>query len=535
VHALAAADGLSASHQRAEAEVARHQARFDQMELRLMQACARASAESFEQWLSRPALSGAGDFLRRLRERAERSMSAAEEDLAAELGMDGLSAWGRLYDRVTAGLDFTLSEPGGGRRTLPISARRSLLEDPDRGVRRAAFEGGNAAFASQAPVLAAALNHIAGTRLTLTARRGHADFLEPALIAARISRATLEALLSAIRSEREVPARVLRLKARLMGLPRLAWFDLGAPFPVPAASDASAPLPWPRALEVVGDAFARYPALADFFRAVVENRWVDHSPRPGKRPGAFCTTSPHIDESRVFMTYQGTPGDVSTLAHEVGHAFHGALMRDVRYHARRYPMTLAESASTFAELILAHGWLESPSLGGAERRAVLSGLVGDAPVFLMDIPARFAFEKAFYEERAGGEVSTERLGELMVTAQRAAVGEELLDPAQADPLYWASKLHFFLTGVPFYNFPYSFGYLLSWGLYGELERTGSDVLPRYERLLRRSGSGEAHEIVAESLGVNLEGPEFWVSSIHALGRRLDRLELELSEVGEPGP
>lgn len=521
VGALASADGTDARYRAAEARLSALRARLSAPEARFIAALGTLPSAAFEQWLAQSQLADARYYLSRWRERATRSMAPEREALAAELGTDGIEAWGRLYDRLTATLTFELEQPNGAARKLPISARRGLMEGPDRSLRQAAFEGGNRAFEAVAPTLAAALNHIAGTRLTLYRQRGIDSFLEPALFDAGISRAALDALYLAVERQLELPRRVLALKARALGVPALAWYDLGAPFP----SEASRRIEWTDAVRMVERAFShQYPALATFFTRAIERRWVDHHTRPGKRPGAFCTSSPLLEESRVFMTFQGTFNEVSTLAHEMGHAFHNHVMKGVRFYARRYPMTLAESASTFAELLLADGLAEQPGIEPAERRALEAALLNDAATFLLDITARFRFERAFYEERARGELEVDRLKELMASTQRAVFGEAL-DPDQVDPLFWASKLHFFITGVSFYNFPYTFGYLLSRGMFAELKRRGPDeFLPRYEQFLRRSGSADAVSVARDVLGVDLEQPDFWERSITSVAEPLARFE-----------
>src|SRR5690606_9260886 len=186
------------------------------------------------------------------------------------------------------------------------------------------FRGGNVAWEGVGDVVAAALNHIAGTRHTLHARRGQAHFLDEALHQADISRRTLDAMMEAVAAGAPLARRALLAKARAMGLEAIAWFDLKAPLPAPATERVA----WARAVGMVKDAFGRaYPALADLFDAMVARRWIEAEPRAGKRPGAYCTTSELTGETRVFMTFQGSLGDVSTLAHEVGHAFHSEVLR----------------------------------------------------------------------------------------------------------------------------------------------------------------------------------------------------------------
>lgn len=479
-----------------------------------------AAEHDFEALLLLPELEPVAHFLRRMRERARWSMTPELEALAAELDTTGLSAWGRLYDQVSGRLEFDLEVSGLPTRRLAVSMTRSLLEDPDPAVRRAALRGANSAWESTSEVTAAALNAIAGTRLLLYERQGVADFLDPALYDSGISRRTLDTLLGTIRARFELPRRFLRRKAALLGLPRLGFEDLMAPLPLPSAGS----IPYDAARERVLSAFAAFhPELEAFARAAFQGRWIDWSARPGKRPGGFCASSSLVGESRIFLTYQGALGDVATLAHELGHAFHAYVMRDMRPWARRYPMTLAETASTFAEQLIVDAVLADPAATPEERAMLLDGRMGDAAAYLLNIPMRFEFERAFYAERARGEVRVSRLSELMCEAQRDVYGDTL-DPDRLDPWFWASKLHFYISGLSFYNFPYSFGYLFSLGIVRRAREMGAGFLPTYTRLLRLTGSHEAEEVARLGLGVELEEPGFWNQSLDTVEQDLAAFE-----------
>ncbi len=481
--------------------------------------------EIFDAFTSRPALRDACYRISRIREQSRHTMSTEEEHLASDLGVDGIEAWGRLYDRISGKLTFEMTYPDGRREQVPMSQRRALMEHPDRRVRRAAFEGGNAAWASIETVPAAALNAIGGTRLTLYRHRGMDHYLDKALFQAAISRETLDAMFEAVFAEIDVARSILACKARLMGGETLGWYDLSAPLTVQDQDEPS----WEDATALVRRSFAAgYPALADYAAEAYERQWIDWSPRPGKRPGAFCTGSPLTKESRVYMTYNDSMGDVLTLAHELGHAFHGHLMREERTLNRAYPMTLAESASTFGEMLLMRGLLEEPGVSTETRAFLLNLEASDGATYLLDIPVRFEFEKAFHEERADGEVSVSRLKELMVETQRRLLGD-VLDPEGGDPYFWASKLHFYITDTTFYNFPYTFGYLLSRGLFAQYEKEGPDFLPKYEQYLKRTGSDTAENVVRRTVGLELTDPAFWSDAIRGLAGVLDQLEASVAE------
>ena len=401
------------------------------------------------------------------------------------------------------------------------------MENPDRRVRKAAFEGGNAAWERVEDVTAAALNAISGTRLTLNEVPGGPAFSggSPVPVLHYAEDAGCDVRSDIFRNRGWAPDPAFQgegdgrgkgglvstseprfrfpMSRRWIGRKVLAWFRVRSPGRI---------RPWGR-----------------FTQDMYDRRWIDYEPRAGKRPGGFCTGSAMISESRIFMTYNRTMGDTLTLAHEAGHAFHSHVMRDLRPFARGYPMTLAESASTFAEMILADGVLSDPDVDDHQKAVVLDSEVGHAGAYLMDIPVRFEFEKALYEERGGGELSVSQLKSLMTEKQREVFGDVLQEGGE-DPWFWASKLHFYITGVTFYNFPYTFGYLLSRGLFAMFKEEGPDFLPRYERFLRLTGRDSAENVAIRSIGSDLEQPDFWVQAIRSLEEPLAQLEALLPRV-----
>lgn len=527
ISCLASADARNEAYLREEAALARWRAEAAKIRVEFLRAFKEASDETFFSLAARPVLAGAENYLNRLREEARRAMSPPQEIVATDLAVDGIQAWGRLYDTIASKLEFEMVYPDGRRERVPMSQRRSLMDHRDRHIRKAAFEGGNEAWKNVEDMAAGALNAIAGTRLTLNRHRKVNHFLDIALFQAAISHKTLEAMLEAVYANGDTARRILRVKAAVMGEQAMRWYDVGAALDLPADDKLS----WETAKSAVAKSFSRaYPALADFFeRQVIGRQWVDWEPRPGKRPGGFCTSSMLSKESRIFMTYNQALGDVLTLAHETGHAFHGFLMRDLRPYSRIYPMTLAETASTFGEQVLMNGLLDDPAISDAQKAVMLDAEVGQAAIYLLDIPVRYEFEKAFYEERQAGEVSVSRLKQLMVEAQRRLFGE-VLEAGGEDPYFWASKLHFYITGVTFYNFPYTFGFLLSRSLYAMFNARGSEFLPQYEEFLRRAGSDTAENVVKRTLGRDLESPEFWNEAIQTVERPLNRLQALLPKL-----
>lgn len=526
---LASSDARNEAYQQEESALVRLRAEAGKLRVELLRAF-KESDDLFDSFIARPELASAQHYLRRLREEARRSMSTEKEILATELGVDGIQAWGRLYDTVSAKLEFDMVFPDGKRVRTPMAQRRSLMEHPDRGVRKAAFDGGNVAWQTVEDTAASALNAIAGTRLTLNRHRGVDHFLDIALFQASITRKTLDALFEALFANLDIPRRILKLKAKAMGRESVAWYDFGAPLDLPNQERLS----WDRARATVSESFGRaYASLGKFFsEQVIGRNWVDWEPRPGKRPGAYCTSSMLSKESRVFMTFNDSLGDMLTLAHESGHAFHGAVMRDLRPFARGYPMTLAETASTFGENVLMNGILDDPDVSDAQKAMILDIEAGHGAVYLLDIPVRYEFEKAFYEERKQGPLTVSRLKELMEQTQKKILGD-VLEPGGEDPYFWASKLHFYITGITFYNFPYTFGYLLSRGLYATFKLQGASFLPKYEEFLRLAGSDTAENVVKRTIGRDIERAEFWSEAIQSLQAPARRLEELLPKVLAP--
>jgi len=513
---LTAADSAHESYAAEKAALAEDWASLEKARNVILAILGQAKDEEVRHLREDPRLKDATYALDRLHRESRHRMSPAEESLTADLGVNGFDAWGRLYDVISGNLEFEMTHPDGSVATLPMSQRRSLLGNPDRAIRQAAFDGGNRAWESVERVTAAALNSLAGTRQTLLARRGRKHFLEPVLFEARISAPCLNALLDALGQRRSVGREVLRFKAGLMGRARVSWFDLEAP--TPTEGDSESPIEWSEACQWVQEAFdLSYPELGSFFQKAVRKRWIDWSPRRGKQPGGFCTTSPLTGESRIFMTYNGTVNDVMTLAHEAGHAFHGHLLKRRRGLARHYPMTLAETASTFAEQLLVEGIVNDPNRPTAHKKRLLDSQVRHAVTFLLDIPIRYHFEHWFHQQRQEGEVRVSQLKAKMSEIQREWLGE-VLEPGGEDPWFWASKLHFYITERSFYNFPYTFGFLLSRKLFARFQSEGPSFLHHYKAFLQGTSTRDADSLILEILNEDPGAPAFWKSAIDSLSK-----------------
>jgi pepF/M3 family oligoendopeptidase len=372
-------------------------------------------------------------------------------------------------------------------------------------VRTRLFAEWEKAWGDSADYASDALNRLAGFRIQTYKHRGWDSILKEPLDINRMSEKTLQVMWDVIDRNKAPFVAYLRRKADMFGLDALSWHDVDAP-----VGQAVKEVTFDEAAGMIVEQFRKFsPKMADFAEMAFENRWIEAEDRPGKRPGGFCTSFPIKGQTRIFMTYANTASNVATLAHELGHAYHQHVMNDMPALAQEYAMNVAETASTFAEMIVADAAVKQAS-SEEERLTLIEDKIQRSVAFFMNIHARFLFETEFYERRKKGLVGTDELNELMTNAQKRAFKEAL---GEYHPHFWASKLHFYITGVPFYNFPYTFGYLFSSGIYAVAQREGSGFEDKYIALLRDTGSMTVEELAMKHLGVDLTKPDFWQSAV----------------------
>lgn len=460
-------------------------------------------------------------FLEDCRANSQLRLSKDLELLAAELGVDGIHAWGRFYDRVSGELKVEVMEKG---EIVKKSVGRIRPDEMDRTVRQNNFFAVEKSWKKVADHCADALNHIAGTRLAKYKRLGTKDHLDAPLRANRMRRETLEAMWDTIIQRKGSLLKFFERKAQLLGLEKMSWYDQLAPLPQ-ASRGTGDTLKWDDACDTVVQAFREFsPELGQFAEKSFVDRWIEAEDRSGKRQGGFCTGLPVRQQSRIFMTYRGSADDMSTLAHELGHAYHSYVLREQPFFLQDYPMNLAETASTFAEAVLGAKRLGRAQSTG-EKLGILNNMIMDAVAFMMNIHARFIFENRFHVERAEAELTSDRLTEIMLEAQKEAYCNAF---EEWSSVFWISKLHFYISGLPFYNFPYTFGYLLSLGVYSTADEFGKSFPDRYRKLLIATGQQNAEEAVQSTLGYDLSKPDFWNRSIDIVDQRVNEF-LKLSE------
>ena len=438
------------------------------------------------------------------REKAKEKLSKEEEALISTLEVDGYHSWGQLYDLIVSKIKIPYSE-NGLEQQLSVGQAFNKFSNPDREVRAAIFRKWEQAWGNQADILAKTLNHLAGFRLSVYQKRGWEDVLKEPLSINRMEKVTLETMWAVIAEHKQKLVDYLERKAKLLGLKKLSWFDLDAPY-----GKTETKVPYQEGAKFIEENFALFgEKLAAFTKNAFIERWIEAEDRPGKAPGGFCTDFPVKEQSRIFMTYSGTPSNVSTLAHELGHAFHSYAMRDVPYLNCNYAMNVAETASTFAEMIVADAAVKNAK-DEEEKLVLLDDKIQRTVALLMNIHARFLFEVNFYQERKLGTVAADRISELMLAAQKEAYGDAL---EEYHPLFWASKLHFFITDVPFYNFPYTFGYLFSLGIYAQALEEGKGYEEKYIALLKDTASMKVEDLARKHLQVDLTQKDFWEKAV----------------------
>jgi pepF/M3 family oligoendopeptidase len=453
-----------------------------------------------------------------LKEYAEQSkylMSEAEEGLAAELGLSGVNAWNKLQGTVTSQLtvDFELD---GKTQKLPMPALINLRSHPDADVRRRAYEAENKAWDSARETLAACMNGVKGAVNTLNKRRGREDAIHSAIDAARIDRPTLEAMLGAMKDSFPIFQRYFKAKAQHLGQEKLAWWDLFAPL-----GGVGKSYTWQEARGFILDNFGKFsPELADFARHAFENRWIDAEQREGKRGGAFCMGVPGVKESRVLCNFDGSLDQVSTIAHELGHAFHNycAYQAGKTEMQQETPMTLAETASIMCETIVMQAVLKQVS-DPKEELAILETMINGDSQVIVDIYSRYLFEKEVFERRAKSDLSPDDLCEIMERAQKETYGE--LSAYQ--PYMWTWKPHYYYAGLSFYNFPYAFGLLFGTGLYAIYQQRGEAFVADYKHLLASTGEASAADLAAR-FGIDIHSRKFWEDSLKVIEKKIARYE-----------
>ncbi len=449
-------------------------------------------------------------LLHELKESAAHRMDKAIESWILRMSLNGGETFSQLREKLAA----TITANFRGEE-IPLSAVRAKAYDPDPTVRKDAYEAELAAYPKEELSIAACLNGIKGEARIQTEARHFDSVLDWTLHDSRMDRQTLDALWTAVREALPDFRRYLRAKGRLLGhTDGIPFYDLMAPVGKGMRSYTAE-----EARAVLAEKLGSFsPAMGTFIHEAFVGRWIDMYPRNGKQGGAFCSSVHPLDISRILTNFAGSFSDISTLAHELGHAWHNRCMAGLPILLTSQPMPLAETASIFNETLLSHAMLKSAS--PEEAFTIIEAELMEATQTIVDIYGRFLFETEVIETRADHALSVNELKDAMLKAQEASYGDGLAKD-ERHPYMWACKSHYYSPTFHFYNFPYAFGLLFAKGVFAQYLNKGDSFVPTYNQLLRSCGNGTVYD-VAMSVGIDVRSVDFWRSSLNIVKESIDR-------------
>ena len=481
------------------------------------------SDENFERLLTREPFKQSYFPLTETREQAKKLLSTKEEELLNNLSIDGFHGWGNMYSELVSSIQIPFEEEGTTNYYSAGQAENKVYSEQDPEKRAEMLKIWENAWKEKEDLFANTLNHLAGFRLSNYEAHDINHYMETPLEYNRMEAETLDAMWDTINANKKQIVEFLERKAQLLKVDKLNWLDVTAA--VNVGDFEVKEYSYTEAAHFITENFESFsPKMASLSKRAFEEEWIEAEDRPGKRPGGYCANLPESEQSRIFMTFSGSSDNVSTLAHELGHAFHSSVLRDLPILNQKYAMNVAETASTFAELVVSDATIANAN-SEAEKISLLDEKISRSVTMMMNIHARYIFEKHFYEERAKGIVSAKRLSELMLEAQKEAYAEAL---DTYHPMFWAAKGHFYSTGVPFYNFPYTFGYFFSLGVYARALETEGSFEDDYIALLRDTASMSTEDLAEKHLQVDLRKSDFWQEAINPTHEEIKEF-MELTE------
>jgi len=478
---------------------------------------AAAPDDDAERLLTDPALDHWRHHLRSMRKFRPYLLSEPEERIVTEKSVSGVSAWSRLYEEQLGALRVSLDGD-----EISLETAMSRLYDVDRNTRRAAADAISEALGPGLRTRTFVFNTILLDKSIDDRLRAYPSWISSRNLANETTDEAVEALVEATTSRYEVARRYYRLKARLLGIDQLAHYDRFAP-----VSTDTQKTPWEDARRTVVDAYSEFSeeagaVISRFF----DDGWIDGPVRPDKRTGAFCATTVPGIHPYILMNYTGDRRSILTLAHELGHGLHGVLAQPLGLFNSSTPLTTAETASVFGEALTFELLLANED-DPKRRLDLLTGRIEDAIATTFRQIAMNRFEHAVHtERREQGELSSERIGELWLDAQRALFGDSVSVDGYTP--WWSYIPHF--TGTPGYVYAYAYGYLFSLAIYRRYVQEGEAMVEPYLDLLRAGGSRSPEEL-AKIVGLDLADPAIWASGIDALSEELDEAERLAAETG----
>jgi oligoendopeptidase F len=478
---------------------------------------AALSDERAEQLLSGDGLDFVRHYLRNVRRYRDHLLSEPEERIVTEKALTGANAWTRLFEELTSAIEVQLPGDGGEQpAAVPLDVALSRLQEADREVRRTSAEAVTTALAPGLRTRGFLFNTLLADKATEDRLRSYPHWLAARNLANEASDESVQALIEAVRGRYEIPRRWYRLKARLLGIERLADYDRMA-----SVSEDEVSFPYAHAREIVLDCYSSFsPELGALAKRFFDERRIDAPVRPAKRGGAFCAGTVPSEFPYVLLNYTSRRRDVLTLAHELGHGVHFALAAKQGIFQQHTPLTLAETASVFGETIVFGKLLEEDTTP-ASRLALLAENLEDTIATVFRQVAMNSFEDLVHtNRREQGELSVERFGELWAESQDELFGDSV-EVTEGYRTWWSYIPHF--IGSPGYVYAYAYGQLLALSVYERYQQLGDEMVPRYLDLLAAGGS-KSPEQLGELVGIDLADPGFWESGLDLVERQLGEAE-----------
>lgn len=456
-------------------------------------------------------------ILNEMKQQAKYALDEKVEEALAKMNLSGGAAWENLQAYLTS----TVEADYRGEK-LGLSAVRNLAYDPDPAVRKDAYDAELACYDKVKDGVCFALNNLKLQVNTECELRKADSPLDMTLRQSRMQRSTLEAMITAIEEKLPMFWKYLKAKAKALGYEGgLKWWDMFAPM-----GENTATYTVEEAKTYLIDHFKGFaPDIAALMERAFDEAWIDFYPHSGKVGGAFCENLPMIKQSRVLTNFDGAFGDIVTLAHELGHAYHGSQIESHRPLNLDYSMPVAETASTFNETVIMAAALDEATDPKVEL-GLLESQLQDTTQIMCDIMSRYWFETAAFKKTEDGFAFPDELCQMMHEAQLRAYGDGI-DPDTLHPYMWLCKSHYYSSGLSFYNFPYAFGGLFAAGLYAKYLEDGEAFLPKYRALLHATTVSTVED-VAKIAGIDLSDVSFWRSSLGIFEARINRF-LELVE------
>ena len=462
-------------------------------------------------------------LLKKQQEEATHMLTEKEEILASKLEMVGSNSWSDLQSQLTSNLMIKVE---GFDELMPLSAVRSLAYSANKEERINAYKAELNAYKQIDTSVAMALNNIKREVNIMMPLRGYEDALSKTLIQSNVSIETLNAMIEAIKDERENFRRYFKLKAKALGYKNgLPFYELFAPM-----GSMTRTYSIDEAKDLVLDVYKSFSnELYEMGKKAFENRWIDFLPKEGKVGGAFCASLDNHHESRVLTNFTGSLGDVQTLAHELGHAYHGHVIHNNAPLNRDYPMPLAETASILCQTLMAKKMINDLTDPNELLTVVEQSLQEDTQC-VIDILSRFIFEKDVLSKPVSQPLSSDDLCEMMLNAQDESYGDGL-DKDYRHPYMWLCKGHYYSAGLNYYNWPYAFGLLYAKGLYKEYLKDKDAFVKNYDQMLMNTGCMNVED-VAKCMNIDVTKKEFWLESLKFIEEDIDLFEELLNKTNK---